>query len=100
MRLMTAALALVVTTPRSRRRCPNFPFQFRRNASCLLEREGVPTVYENKYQATKAKIKLAGMSEADPLVRGVRRAVHRAPAGGTSEQLTPETNAACLRDDP
>jgi hypothetical protein len=44
----------------------------------LAQREGVPTVLQNKYQATRAKVKLASMSGSDPLVRDCRAAVKRA----------------------
>ena len=44
----------------------------------LAQREGVPTVLQNRYQATKAKVKLASLSNSDPLVRDCRAAVKRA----------------------
>ena len=77
MRLMTAALALAVTTPVAAE-MPQFPVSIPQECVVLAQREGVPTIIENKYQATKAKIKLARMSKSDPLVRDCRAAVHRA----------------------
>ena len=77
MRLMIAALALTATTPVAAE-MPKFPVSIPQECVVLAQREGVPTVIENKYQATKARIKLAGMSKADPLVRECRAAVHRA----------------------
>ena len=44
----------------------------------LAQREGVPTVIENKYQAAKARLKLASMKNSDHLVRECRAAVARA----------------------
>ena len=43
----------------------------------LAQREGVPAVIENRYQASKAKVKLSRLSSADPLVRECRAAVER-----------------------
>jgi hypothetical protein len=77
MRLTTAALALVVTTPVAAE-VPKFPVTIPQECFELANREGVPTVIENKYQATKAKFKLARLSKSDPLVRDCWAAVHRA----------------------
>jgi hypothetical protein len=77
MRLITAALALVVTTPVAAE-MPKFPVSIPQECFELAQREGVPTLIENKYQATKAKFKLARLSKGDPLVRECRAAVHRA----------------------
>ena len=96
MRLMTAALALVVTTPVAAE-MPKFPVTIPQECFELAQREGVPTVIENKYQATKAKIKLAAMSKADPLVRDCRAAVHRvqqaAKASNQNSRTVVETAA-------
>jgi hypothetical protein len=44
----------------------------------LAQREGVPTVINNRYEAAKARIKLARLSGRDPLVQQCRQAVERA----------------------
>jgi hypothetical protein len=44
----------------------------------LAQREGVPTVINNKYEAVKAKLKLARLSGRDPMVHQCREAVQRA----------------------
>ena len=44
----------------------------------LAQREGVPTVIHSRYEATKAKLKLARLSGRDPIVRECRAAVERA----------------------
>ena len=44
----------------------------------LAQREGVPVVIFNRYEAAKAKIKLDRLHDADPNVRECREAVNRA----------------------
>jgi hypothetical protein len=44
----------------------------------LAQREGVPVVINSRYEATKAKIKLARLSGRDPMVHECRAAVERA----------------------
>ena len=44
----------------------------------LAQREGVPVVISNRYEALKAKVKLARLRESDPMVRVCREAVNRA----------------------
>jgi hypothetical protein len=46
----------------------------------LAEREHVPTIIENRYQALKAEYKLHRLSKADPLVAQCRDAVDRQKA--------------------
>ena len=77
MRLSTAALALLITTPVAAESV-QFPITIPQECFELAQREGVPTVIENKMQATRAKLKLAQMRNSDHLVRECRAAVHRA----------------------
>jgi len=44
----------------------------------LAQREGVPVVISNRYEALKAKVKLARLRESDPMVHVCREAVNRA----------------------
>jgi hypothetical protein len=44
----------------------------------LAQREGVPVVINSRYEATKAKLKLARLSGRDPMVNECRAAVERA----------------------
>jgi hypothetical protein len=44
----------------------------------LAQREGVPVVISNRYEATKAKVKLARLRDSDPMVHNCREAVNRA----------------------
>ena len=44
----------------------------------LAQREGVPVVISNRYEAAKAKVKLARLRDTDPMVHDCRQAVNRA----------------------
>ncbi len=44
----------------------------------LAQREGVPVVISNRYEAAKAKFKLARLRDADPNVHECREAINRA----------------------
>ena len=44
----------------------------------LAQREGVPAVISNRYEAAKAKVKLARLRDTDPMVHECRQAVTRA----------------------
>jgi len=75
--LKTAALALVLATPVAAESV-QFPITIPQECFELAQREGVPTVIENRVQAAKAKLKLAQMKNSDHLVRECRAAVHHA----------------------
>ena len=77
MRFRTAALALVIATPVAAESV-KFPITIPQECFELAQREGVPTVLENRVQATRAKLKLASLRNSDHLVRECRAAVHRA----------------------
>ena len=79
MRLMAAALAFAVTTPATAE-VATFPVSIPQECVELAQREGVPVVMQNRYEATKAKLKLARLSGRDPLVRECRSAVQRQQA--------------------
>jgi hypothetical protein len=79
MRLLTAAMMLVAVTP-AMAEGTTFPVSIPQECVELAQREGVPVVMENRYQATKAKLKLARLSGRDPLVRECRAAVERQKA--------------------
>ena len=76
MRLIAAAIARAPATPAFAE--VSFPISVPQECFELAQREGVPTVLQNKYQATRAKVKLASLSGKDPLVRDCRAAVKRA----------------------
>lgn len=76
MRLMTAAaLTLSLSLPAAAESI--FPVSVPQECMELANREGVPTVIENRYQAIKAKVKLYKLSTRDPMVRECRQAVDR-----------------------
>jgi hypothetical protein len=77
MRLKIAAL-LLVTAPPVLAEPISYPITIPMECFALAQREGVPTVIQNKYQAVKAKLKLASMKKSDPLVRECRAVVARA----------------------
>ena len=77
MRFRTAALALVIATPVAAAESVQFPITIPQECFELAQREGVPTVLQNRIQATRAKLKLASLKNSDHLVRECRAAVHR-----------------------
>ena len=87
MRLKTAALVLVFASPAAAESI-QFPITIPQECFELAQREGVPTVIENRMQATKARLKLAQMKNSDHLVRECRAAVHRAQEA--AKQMTAE----------
>jgi hypothetical protein len=76
MRLIVAALTVVLSSPAIAE--VTFPVSIPQECYELAQREGVPVLIQNRYQATKAKLKLARLSNRDPLVRECRAAVQRA----------------------
>jgi hypothetical protein len=89
MRIITAvAIALSVTMPAHAEVTVAFPVSIPQECVTLAQREGVPIVIENKYQAAKAKLKLARLSGKDPLVVECRAAVERAKAQAAAAART------------
>jgi hypothetical protein len=85
MKLMTASItALAITTPAIAEVV--YPVTIPQECFELALREGVPTVIQNRYQAAKAKLKLANMKNSDHLVRECRAAVARAKAAYAHSQ--------------
>jgi hypothetical protein len=77
MRKLTAALVLFAT-PAAAAEAIKYPVPVPQECFELARREGVPTMIESKFQAVKARIKLARLSNKDPMVRDCRAAVNRA----------------------
>ena len=77
MRRLTAALVLLAT-PAAAAEAIKYPVPVPQECFELARREGVPTMIESRYQAVKARIKLARLSDKDPMVRDCRAAVNRA----------------------
>ena len=66
--VMTAAPAMAKVT---------FPVAVPAECVALAQQEGVPLVITSKYEATKAKYKLARLRDRDPMVHECRAAVER-----------------------
>ena len=67
-----------------------FPISIPGECVELAQREGVPVIINSKYEAAKAKVKLARLSSRDPLVAQCRAAVERARVamqGGQFHQI-------------
>jgi hypothetical protein len=77
MRRLTAAFVLFAT-PAAAAEAIKFPIPIPQECFTLASREGVPTMIESRYQLAKAKLKLARLSDKDPMVRDCRAAVNRA----------------------
>ena len=70
------ALAAMVASPAMAK--VTFPVTIPTECVELAQREGVSVVINNKYEAAKAKLKLARLSGRDPMVHECREAVERA----------------------
>jgi hypothetical protein len=77
MRRLTAALVLFAT-PAAATEAIKYPVPIPQECFELARREGVPTMIESKFQAIKARVKLARLSGKEPMVRDCRAAVNRA----------------------
>ena len=77
MRRLTAVLVLFAT-PAAAAEAIKYPVPIPQECFELAQREGVPTMIQNRYQALKARFKLARLSGKDPMVRDCRAAVARA----------------------
>jgi hypothetical protein len=80
MRLTTAAAALTFALSAPAAAQVVYPVSVPQECVALANREGVPTVIENRYQAAKARLKLYRLSNRDPLVRECKEAVERMKA--------------------
>ena len=100
MRILIVVVA-VLANARAIAETVKFPMTIPQECFELAQREGVPTVIENRYQATKAKFKLAQLKNSDHLVRECRAAVRRAQEAAqksstvySAKQDQPETSIA------
>ena len=89
MRIITAvAIVLGLTAAAQAEVAITYPISVPQECFVLAQREGVPTLIENRYQAVKARLKLARLSGKDPMVQECRAAVERvrkAMAGATHQ---------------
>ena len=93
MRRLTAALVLFAT-PAAAADAVQYPVSIPQECFELARREGVPTLIESKYQAVKARLKLARLSAKDPMVRECRAAVARARQAYETANRQQQTSAA------
>jgi hypothetical protein len=70
--------ALLISFPCHAEPAVTFPIAVPQECVELAQREGVPLVIENRYHATKARLKLARLKDSDPMVHECRAAVERA----------------------
>lgn len=75
-RASLVGLAVMTATPAMAE--VTFPVAVPAECVELAQRAGVPVVITNRYEATKAKYKLARLSDRDPMVHECRAAVERA----------------------
>jgi hypothetical protein len=76
MRGILIALTVAAATPAWAK--VTYPVAIPGECMVLAQREGVPTVINNRYEAAKAKYKLYRLSARDPLVHQCKDAVERA----------------------
>lgn len=79
MRFLTIGLLLGVTPALAQEKI-SYPVPVPSECSELAVREHVPTLIENRYQAAVARVKLARLSNADPLVTQCKQAIARVRA--------------------
>lgn len=79
MRFLLVSFVLGVT-PALAQQTISFPVPIPQECTELAQREHVPTIIENKYQATLAKVKLARLNGAEPIVAQCKQAVERLKA--------------------
>jgi hypothetical protein len=72
----SVTLAVMATAPAMAK--VTFPISVPQECYELAQREGVPVVITSRYEATKAKFKLARLRDRDPMVHECREAVERA----------------------
>lgn len=81
---LAVALGIVVAPPAMAK--VTFPVSVPQECVELALREGVSVVINSKYEAAKAKMKLARLSGRDPMVHQCREAVDRARRAALQQQ--------------
>jgi hypothetical protein len=84
MRILITAFVLGLSQPAAAELAISYPVPVPQECAQLAEREHVPVVIENRYQALKAEYKLARLSNADPIVAQCKEAVARLKAASKS----------------
>ena len=93
---LSVAIAVVAAAPAMAK--VTFPVNVPQECVELAQREGVPVVITTRYEATKAKLKLARLRDRDPMVHECREAVERARQAGQQQERSssPEALRASL----
>jgi hypothetical protein len=84
MRILIAAFVFGLSHPVAAEPAVSYPIPVPQECAQLAEREHVPSLIQNRYQALKAEYKLSRLSKADPLVAQCREAVNRLKAASKS----------------
>jgi hypothetical protein len=77
MRLFATVVGVFVSTSAMAEATITYPISIPQECVELAQREGVPVVITSRYQGAKARVKLARLSDKDPLVRECRAAIDR-----------------------
>jgi hypothetical protein len=80
MRFLIVMLPVIINVPAMAEVTLTFPVSIPQECLELAQREHVPILITNRYQATKAKIKLYRLSDSDPMVLECKQAVGRLKA--------------------
>jgi hypothetical protein len=84
MRILIAAFVLGLSQSVAAEPAISYPVSVPQECAQLAVREHVSLVIENRYQALKAKYKLARLSKGDPMVAQCKEAVERLRAASKS----------------
>ena len=77
MRMLVGVVALSISGPLVAKQSITFPVSVPMECTELAEREHVPTMLQNRYQALRAQYKLAHLKKTDPMVAQCKEAVAR-----------------------
>ena len=91
MRFLVVALALIISAPAMAEVTLTFPVSIPQECVELAQREHVPILITDRYEATKAKIKLYRLSNSDPMVLGCKQAVGRLKAAMQDQEALAST---------
>ena len=80
MRFLIVMLPVIINVPAMAEVTLTFPVSIPQECLELAQREHVPILITNRYQATKAKIKLYRLSDSAPMVLECKQAVGRLKA--------------------
>jgi hypothetical protein len=88
---------IAISNETARAGSASFPISVPQECFSLAQREGVPTLIQNRYQAAKARLKLARLNGSDPMVHECRAAVTRAEAAVRAAAMAEKQSAKLVR---